>query len=149
MTIGKAQLKDGSDEEHEEDADDPGDRRALDEIFIRDKPTGKGPPAKGKLVHVDRQYFQDIDEKVAKQKAADAFRHRFAPRPQSKAPPAIDFGDDDDGIEDIDEFLGELKLEGKSYDACIICFPRFASTRLIVSYKVCELLRFAILTVIF
>ena len=131
MTIGKAQLRDSSDEEHEQDADDPDGRRALDEIFIRDKPAGKGPPAKGKTIQVNRRHFQDIDEKVAKQKAADAFRQRFALRSQPKAPPS-DFSDDDG---DIDEFLGELKLEGKSYDACasFFCFsfPRHVSTRFI------------------
>jgi len=131
MTIGKAQLKDSSDEEHEQDADDPDGRRALDEIFIRDKPTSKGPHAKGKIVQVDRRHFQDIDEKVAKQKAANAFRQRFAQRSQPKAlgsNSGIDFGDDDDGIGDIDEFFEELKLEGKSYDACTSFFfspPRF------------------------
>ncbi|KAF8457945.1 hypothetical protein BGX38DRAFT_1154591 [Terfezia claveryi] len=119
MTIGKAQLKDSSDEEHEQDADDADGRRALDEIFIRDEPTSKRPPTKRKSVLVDRRHFQDIDEKVAKQKAAAAFRQRFALRPQPKAPPpgshpGIDFGGDDEGIGDIDEFLGELKLKART-----------------------------------
>lgn len=119
MTIGKAQLKDSSDEEHEPEADDADDKRALDEIFIRDVPTSTRLPTKRKIVKVDRRCFQDIDEKVAKQKAADAFRKRFALRPPPKAPPPgshpeIDFGGDDEGIRDIDEFLGELKLEART-----------------------------------
>jgi len=149
MTIGKAQLKDSSDEEH-----DPDGRRALDEVFIRAKPTRQEPPAKGKIIQVDRGQFQDIDKKVAKQKAADAFRQRFTLRPQLKAPPppgshpAIDSGDDD-GIGDIDDFLGELRLDGKD-DVCIICFfpASLLSARLTVSCKVCEWLRFAVLTVL-
>ncbi|KAF8427268.1 hypothetical protein EV426DRAFT_571978 [Tirmania nivea] len=130
MTIGKAQLKDSSDEEHEQDADDYDGRQALDEIFIRDKPP-KGPPVKGKIIQADRRDFKDIGEKVAKQKAADAFRQRFALRPQPKVPPppgshpVIDFGHDDDGIGDIDEFLGELKLEARA--------PAQGKTRMLIS----------------
>lgn len=126
MTLGKNQLQVSSDEEQEEE--DDLDRAALDNILIRNASAIKDIPGKGKIIQVDRRQFQDIDEKVAKQKAAEAFRQRFIMKAKAKAPSTngLGVGDDDDINDDIDEFLGGLNLEGKSYGklpiAVFLCF---------------------------
>ncbi|KAF8472443.1 hypothetical protein BDZ91DRAFT_790342 [Kalaharituber pfeilii] len=100
MTVGKAQLKFSDDE------DETGD---IDRLLVTDK----GLPSKGKVIQADRRQFQDINEKITKQNAAEAFRQRFAPR-KSKASAGVNNlggGSIRDDVDDIDEFLGGLKLE--------------------------------------
>ena len=123
MTADKAQLRFRSDEEEVEEEEEGGveagggseDRhRTLDDILIRDPSVNtRHLPLKGKnkskKIHMDQHAFKNIEAKIAKHNAAEAFRHRFAPPTKAKQPfPA------DDDVQDIDEFLGELKLhDGK------------------------------------
>lgn len=72
--------------------------------------------AKGNVVKVDRKQFEDVTTKIAKQSTADAFRQRFAPR-KAKPRGGAGGGGATGGIdldEDVDSFLGELKLDGET-----------------------------------
>lgn len=98
----------------------------LDEEFLKDLHaqggTGRGKGrgedthgggfsgGKGKVVKVDRKQFEDVTTKMAKQSTADAFRQRFAPRKAKSHCASEGAG----GIEDVDSFLGELKLDGET-----------------------------------
>ena len=106
MTIGKDQLKVSDDEEEEEDL-------GIDDFIFEDK-----PKAKGKVIQVDRRQFQDVNEKIAKQNAADAFRQRFATKKKKLAVHDADV----DGDDDIDSFLGGLKLDCKIFVSINLSF---------------------------
>lgn len=114
MTVGKAQLKVDSSEDEALDDIDPDYN--MDKFLIRDDVIDRSTK-KGKVVHVDRKAFQDINEKVAKQQAAEEFRQRFAFRKgksgNSKKDATVDFDEDGD-VGDIDDFLEGLKLNGKN-----------------------------------
>lgn len=106
----------------------------LDEEFLRDlraqggRGRGRGggmhgEGVKGKVVKVDRKQFEDVTTKMAKQSTADAFRQRFAPRKAKSRGASGGTGGADLG-EDVDSFLGELKLDGETstFGFCFISF---------------------------
>lgn len=120
MTANKVQLRSSSDEEGSDDEAGSGGggsgeghppRRTLDDILIRDQQASTNTSAKGKSkkIHIDQQAFKDIEGRIAKQNAAEAFRRRFAPTSAKPLAPAS--ADDDNDVQDIDEFLGGLKLK--------------------------------------
>lgn len=88
----------------------------LDEEFLKDlhalggRRGGGFDGGKGKVVKVDRKQFEDVTTKMAKQSTADAFRQRFAPRKAKSRGASEGTG----GVEDVDSFLGELKLDGET-----------------------------------
>lgn len=101
-------------------------KRDLDEEFLKDLHaqggTGRGrggstyggfSGAKGKIVKVDRKQFEDATTKIAKQSTADAFKRRFASR-KAKSRGASGGAGGFDLDEDVDSFLGELKLDGET-----------------------------------
>lgn len=98
----------------------------LDEEFLKDLHaqggTGRGrggstyggfSGTKGKVVKVDRKQFEDATTKIAKQSTADAFRRRFASK-KAKSRGASGETGGVDLDEDVDSFLGELKLDGET-----------------------------------
>ncbi|KAL0631741.1 hypothetical protein Q9L58_009394 [Maublancomyces gigas] len=92
-------------------------KQDLDEEFLKDLHAlggrrgdargGGFDGGKGKVVRVDRKQFEDVTTKMAKQSTADAFRQRFAPRKAKSRGASEGTG----GVEDVDSFLGELKLD--------------------------------------
>lgn len=102
MTAGKEQLTLKDDEDDDDDFD--GLLKA------------KTVTSKGKAIKVEQKHFQAVNEKIAKQNAADAFRRKFATRKTEGAR-----AETKDGIDnDIDEFLGELKLKDKGSEFIIL-----------------------------
>lgn len=96
-------------------------KQDLDEEFLKDlhalgggrRGDGRGGGfggGKGKVVKVDRKQFEDVTTKMAKQSTADAFRQRFAPRKAKSRGASEGTG----GFDDVDSFLGELKLDGET-----------------------------------
>ncbi|KAI5803219.1 hypothetical protein EDC01DRAFT_499665 [Geopyxis carbonaria] len=87
----------------------------LDHAFLQQSKLGtKYAPEtyakKSNIIKVNKQDFEEVTEKIKKQSYADAFRLRFAQKnPRTSRLPRSPV-EDDQVVDDVDAFLGELSL---------------------------------------